>query len=88
MELRDLRKEIDDIDDELVKLFCRRMEVAERVAAYKQEKGLPVLDASREETKLQDVMKMAGPEMEEYVLHLYKTLFEVSRAHQKNKMNG
>ena len=83
MDLKDLRKEIDAIDEELVKLFCQRMDVAGLVANFKKANNLPVLDASREEAKLQDVMGKATPEMAEYVRQLYKTLFELSRNYQE-----
>ena len=45
MDLNDYRKEIDQIDDELIALFAKRMETAEKIAAYKQANGLRVLDA-------------------------------------------
>ena len=51
MDLQELRRRIDRIDDELVRLFAERMDVAAEVAAYNKEKGLPVLDASREQAK-------------------------------------
>ena len=35
MDLNDYRKEIDQIDDELIALFAKRMETAEKIAAYK-----------------------------------------------------
>ena len=37
MELKELRCRIDEIDDQLVKLFVQRMEVSAQVAAYKKE---------------------------------------------------
>ena len=83
MDLKDLRNEIDAIDEELVKLFCQRMDVAACVANFKKANNLPVLDASREEAKILDVMGKATPEMAEYVRQLYKTLFELSRNYQE-----
>ena len=85
MELHDLRKEIDAIDEELIRLFRQRMEVAGRIADVKKDKNLPVLDASREEQKLASVMAKAGPEMAEYVRQLYKTLFVLSRDYQESR---
>ena len=35
MELKDIRNTIDQIDDQMLELFVRRMEVARDVAAYK-----------------------------------------------------
>ena len=42
MELEHLRQQIDRIDDELVALFVRRMEIAAQIADYKKQNGLPV----------------------------------------------
>ena len=87
MELQELRGRIDRIDDELVRLFAERMDVAAEVAAYKKEKGLPVLDASREKAKLRDVMGKAPEELQEQTGLLYSLLFELSRARQ-NRLLG
>lgn len=47
MDLKELRAQIDDIDDELVKLFCKRMDIAAQVADYKKENGLPIFVPAR-----------------------------------------
>ena len=44
-----LRKQIDDIDDSLVKLFLERMDLVSKVADYKIKNGMDVLVKSREE---------------------------------------
>lgn len=82
MDLKDLRDEIDKIDDELVKLFVRRMETAAQIAAYKKEHNLPILVPAREQEKLADVAQKAGPAMAGYTKTLYTLLFELSRSHQ------
>ena len=84
MDLKDLRNEIDKIDDELVALFVRRMEIAGQVAAYKKEHDLPIFVPAREQEKLADVAKKAGAGMEDYVCKLYAAIFELSRAHQRS----
>ena len=82
MDLNDLRKEIDQIDEQLVQLFLRRMDVAARIADYKKEHGLPVFIPAREQEKLADVERIAGSAMADYVRKLYSTLFELSRNYQ------
>ena len=82
MELAELRKEIDAIDDQLVALFGQRMEVAARIADYKKENGLPIFVPAREREKLQDVAGKAGPDMANYTRVLYSMLFELSRSYQ------
>ena len=36
MDIKDLRNEIDGIDDEILKLFLKRMKTASKVANYKK----------------------------------------------------
>lgn len=88
MDLKELRGQIDDIDDQLVKLFCQRMDVAAQVAQYKKENGLPILMPAREREKLQDVAQKAGPEMAGYTRTLYTMLFELSRSYQSKLFGG
>lgn len=85
MDLNELRQDIDRIDDELVKLFCQRMQVAEKIAEYKKENNLPILVPARERAKLQDVAEKAGPEMANYTRVLYSMLFELSRSYQNKQ---
>lgn len=54
MELETLRARIDEVDLKLLELFEQRMEIAREIARYKDENGLPVLDAGRERALLQE----------------------------------
>jgi len=87
MDLTDLRKEIDRIDDQLVKLFVERMEVSAGVADYKRANNLPIFVPAREREKLADVAEKAGPEMANYTRVLYSMLFELSRSYQSKRNN-
>jgi chorismate mutase len=82
MDLIQLRGQIDAIDDEIIRLFCRRMKVAADIAAYKKEHNLPILVPAREAEKLQDVAEKAEPELESFTRELYITLFRLSREYQ------
>ena len=85
MDLQDYRKEIDAIDDELVRLFSKRMDVAARIADYKKAENLPIFVPAREREKLTDVAQKAGPEMANYTRVLYSMLFELSRSYQSKR---
>ena len=87
MDLKDYRVKIDEIDDQLVKLFQQRMEVSAEIAAYKKENNLPILDAGRERAKLNDVCSKVPQEMRNYTSVLYSSLFELSRSHQSHQRN-
>lgn len=85
MELNEIRKDIDAIDGELVKLFCQRMDLSAKVADYKKANNLPILVPARERQILKDVAEKAGPEMAEYTRVLYSMLFELSRSYQSKR---
>ena len=85
MDLKDYRKEIDAIDDQLVQLFGKRMDIAAKIADYKKENNLPILVPAREREKLADVAQKAGPEMANYTRVLYSMLFELSRSYQSKR---
>lgn len=87
MELQELRGQIDQIDDQLVKLFAQRMDVAAQIADYKKAENLPIFVPAREREKLVDVAQKAGPEMENYTRVLYSMLFELSRSYQSKRNN-
>ena len=82
MDLQELRKEIDAIDDQLVSLFCQRMDVSARIGAYKKARNLPVFVPEREREKLDDVASKACPGLETAVKELYARIFELSRGIQ------
>ena len=85
MDLTQLRGEIDKIDNELVKLFCARMDVAAQIADYKKQNNMPVYVPAREREKLVDVAAKAGPDMANYTRVLYSMLFELSRSYQSKR---
>ena len=47
-DLKDLRKEITEIDNKMADLFVSRMKLVHQIAEYKMENGLPVLDPGRQ----------------------------------------
>ena len=88
MELQDIRKQLDEIDDQLTVLFLRRMEWAARAAARKKAQGLPVLDAEREQQIIARVTRQAGKDMGEYIQPIFRALFSVSRAYQETLLSA
>ena len=81
MELSEIREKIDAVDDQLLDLFLRRMDLSDEVAAYKSEYHLPILNKERERAILAKVTEKAG-DKERYAYHLFSTLFELARSRQ------
>lgn len=61
MDLSDIRREIDQIDGQLLPLLCRRMDCSLKVAEYKAAHHLPVLNEERERQIL-DGVRRSGEE--------------------------
>ena len=83
MELKAYRNEIDRIDDEIVRLFQERMDVAAKIAEYKKEQGMAILQPAREREKLAEVSEKSREDMQSYMRVLYSLLFELSRTYQE-----
>lgn len=82
MELEELREQINGIDKEILSLFTRRMRLAGQVARYKQERGLPIFQAEREQQILRRVGEEAG-EFSGSAQVLFTTLMDVSKSYQR-----
>ena len=83
MTLPQLRAQIDEIDREMIALFCRRMELAAEVARYKSENNLPIYVPAREQEILSQITNLTNPSFSEETRQLYIKPFELSRNYQK-----
>ena len=79
MEKNEYRAKIDKIDEEIVRLFSERMDVARQIAAIKKENGLPVFDPKREREKLISVRSLAPDRYADYAERLYSLMMELRR---------
>lgn len=79
-----LRSEIDDIDDELLQLLARRMNVSGQIGAYKKEKGLTVVQMDRWKKILKEHLETgAGLGLsEELVERVFEAIHQASINHQ------
>lgn len=59
MDLEEYRKQIDDVDRQIIGLIARRMKIVEEVGKYKAKESLPPLDETRWDKVLERRMKWA-----------------------------
>ena len=84
-QLEQYRQEIDAIDRELVDLFLRRMEVTGKVGEWKQQNGVPVLDAEREKRVIAAKSALTDdPARRADLAELYETIMAISRRQQRH----
>ena len=87
--LEEARIEINAVDAEMAKLFERRMRAAEKVAAYKKEMGLPILDPAREAKVIERGAAMIEDEtLRGYYIQFLKSNMAISRAYQGRILEG
>ena len=79
-DLQELRKQIDQIDREMVRLFEARMDVCRQVAEYKIANGKKVLDRTREREKLETLGGLAHGSFNRHgVQELFQQIMAMSR---------
>jgi chorismate mutase len=80
MDIEHWRKEIDDIDVELLRLLNMRARLALKVGALKQAANIPFCDPDRERTVLQRLQEMnSGPLDERAIDKVFRRIIRESR---------
>ena len=86
-DLKDIRVEIDAIDDQLLTLYHQRLLLAHNVAEYKIANHRPVLDKKREEEKLEVLTaKVSNSFEKEGIRELFELIMSTSRKRQYQMM--
>ena len=89
MGLDESREAIRAIDEQIAGLFVERMEAARDIAAYKQERGLPVEDAQQEARVLADRGGLVeDEELRPFYLEFLQHTMDVSKSWQRHLMQA
>lgn len=87
MELEIIRSQINQLDQELVTLLEKRMELVEQVTAYKRATGKPVLDRSRETSVLERVGNLVKKDAYRSAIQAtFSDIMAQSRAYQSSQL--
>lgn len=84
MELKDLREQINAINQQMLDLFSQRMEVSADIARYKAAHELPILDEAREAEILQNISANANENYRFETVEMFRTLMNLSKMYQLN----
>ena len=78
--LENLRKEIDVIDNEIVKLFAKRFEVVKQIGVFKKENKIDVVDDKRFQKVLEKVENLAGKNgiSKKFIHEIYEQIHDYS----------
>ena len=84
IDLETVRASLDDVDKKIVQLYEERMKLVKKVATYKLQNHLPVLDNSREEQVLASRQAMlTNAHYRDDIAILFTTLMQLSRRNQE-----
>ncbi len=84
MDIKEARKKIDEIDEQLTSLFVDRMKLTSEISNYKLKNGMNIRDASRENEIVTSQCVKADDIYAPYIKALYSQIFEMSRRHQSH----
>lgn len=83
-ELSEIRKELDALDDELISVYRKRMELSKEVGLNKAQTGKQINDSERENAIIYRLAGKVPEELKLYVKELYQTVFHTSKAYQSS----
>lgn len=86
MDLSEIRKQIDAIDDEMLELFVKRMSLASDVAQYKMANNLPVFQSEREKFIIDSVREKAPEGYRRSAAFLFMNIMDISKVRQINEI--
>lgn len=85
--LEELREQMDEVDDQIAKLYWERMHLCDEIGAYKVRSGVKVLDRQREREKLQHVTGQMEDEFcKKGVRELFEQLMSMGRKLQYQRL--
>ncbi|URZ01461.1 shikimate dehydrogenase [Clostridium felsineum] len=86
-ELEEIRKEIDRVDKNITELFEERMKLVIKVAEYKKENNVPIIDSKREKNVIEKNIKYLKDDRYSEVLEeFYINLMELSKKLEKKQI--
>ncbi len=87
MTLEELRKQIDELDRQLVDLLSRRAETALEAGRLKAATSLPIYEPAREKLIYENIRRVnQGPLPDIELTHIFERIIDVMRALQRNEL--
>jgi len=80
----ELRRQIDDLDEEIIRLLKKRMGISREVGQLKEKLDIPVEDKNRENKIIDRLTQKAGRNLsEEQLIRIFTAVFKSSKQVQK-----
>lgn len=83
-----IRKEIDAVDSEILKLFARRMDLSDDIAVVKSENNISLMDTDREESIVKSAAEAVDSSYKGEAMTFMRSLIGLSKSRQRKKLFG
>ena len=80
--LQEYRQRIEEIDAQIAKLFCQRMEICTEIGEYKRQNNLPIFDGKREEELKAKNLKNVDQKYKDSYQQLFELMLKLSKNYQ------
>lgn len=88
MGLTKQRLAINEIDQEMAELFCKRMAIVKEILNYKHAHNLAIFDEKREKEVIKrNSQQLSNPELIEYYISFLQSLMDISKEYQHSLLN-
>ena len=82
-DLEQCRKEIDEIDQQLIKLFEQRMQVSKDVVTYKLAHDMEIFQPQREKAVIEkNTDRITNPNLEDYARNFIQDVMDIGKSYQ------
>ncbi len=82
-DLLQCRQEIDEIDEQLIQLFEKRMSVAKDVVMYKIDKDMPIFQSDREKQVIEkNINRIQNEQLKKYAHFFIQDMMNISKSYQ------
>ena len=84
-----IRKSIDDVDDQVIKLLLERFQLVEEIAYLKRSMSIPISDDEREKVIHNKITESVGTtKYLSYIIKIFRTILSNSKDFQRENIYG
>lgn len=87
MEIAEWRRQIDEMDEQIVNLISKRAAAAKAIGDIKRQETMPVYEPQREKDVFEHVKRVnPGPLADAELIHVYERIIDVMRTLQRRDL--
>ena len=87
MTLEEIRKQIDEIDNEILKLLLKRLQYSKQIADLKFDSSTPIYDETRE-NEILNRLKVNSKDNHKYIAPIFSEILTTSKNIQEEIFNN